>query len=189
MAIKPNINAEKCAEEIKSFIEKKKFDCVDYSYINIEIYPPDSEDYPEIRKFSNQWKKFLDEADSAVDTQQIDEEPGQISYADLLKKYSPEVAPALAEFDKTTNAVADLVNNDKAFWDHLRDVILPLYEKSPYYQTWQDERWKAIALSYDPTALDVKTTEMWTNSKTGERIRGDVKSTTIYPAGFIVKIL
>jgi len=168
----PNFDMKKMAAEIKKYIESKKFDLVDYSYVEIECYPPqDEKDFPETTKFSAQWQKFHDDCDAALND--VSEEPGEISYKEVLAKYSPELLRGLEEYDKATNAVAEIVNSDHEFWNKIRDIVLPLYEKSPYYKEWKDKRWRTISLSYDPIPLEVKTTQMWTNPRTGERIRGD----------------
>lgn len=184
--MKPNnVDTQKMAEEIKKFIQAKKFDCVDYGYTQIEIYPPNSEDYPETRKFSAQWAEFFDNAEKALAL--CTEEPGEITFGEVLAKYSPNMDGDLEAFDEQTAAVASAVNSDAKFWEDLRGVVLPLYEKSPYYDEWKT-RWKSVSISYDPTSLDVVTTQMWTNKKTGERTRGEKIRATEYPAGFIVKI-
>ncbi len=188
MSIKPEIDIEKAASEIKKFLESKKFDLVDYSYVNIEAYPPPNDhNYPELKKFSEQWAAFFEEADAVLND--VNEEPGQATFQEVLAKYSPTLGEDLALFDNMTSALADAVNSDKAFWNNLREIVLPLYEKSPYYEEWKNNRWKAISLSYDPTPLEVKTTQMWTNQETGERIRGEVVRTSEYPAGFVMKVL
>lgn len=185
MLTRPSINTGKMADEIKEFVDKKKFDMIDYSLVNIEAYPPNSDEYPETKKFSDQWAAFFEEAEKALaDTE---DEPGKITFSAVLEKHSPELAKSLAEFDNATAAVAAAVNSDSVFWEKLRGTVLPLYEKSTYYEQWK-ERWRSISIAYDPTPLQVVTTQMYTNKKTGERIRGDVLRTTEYPAGFTVKI-
>lgn len=188
--IRPDVDSRNAADEIKRFLDSKKFDLVDYSYVNIEAYPPpNDDDYPELKRFSAQWAAFFDEADKVLNNPDIIEEPGQSSFIEVLGKYSPTMAQDLAEFDDATSHVAELVNTDQEYWSNLRQIILPLYEKSPYYNEWKGNRWKAISLSYDPTPLEVRTTQMWTNKETGERIRGELLRTTEYPAGFILKVL
>lgn len=187
MPTRPDINPEIVANEIKTYISDKKFDLVDYSYANIETYPPpDCDNYPEIRKFCSQWAKFFDEAEAA--TVDATEEPGEVTFSEVLDKYSPDLADGLKAFDKATQSIEWLVNRDEKFWTELRGIVLPLYEKSPYYEQWKDARWKTISLSYDPTPLEVKTTQMWTNQRTGERIRGEEIRSTEYPAGLVVKV-
>lgn len=184
---KPDFDTKAMAEEIKKFVEAKKFDLVDYSYTEIECYPPEDEkNYPETTKFASQWKQFLDDTDDALN--EVEEEPGEVSFKEVLAKYNPSLLVGLEEFDKATNAVSEIVNADAEFWNKLREIVLPLYEKSPYYKEWRENRWRAISIAYDPTPLEVKTTQMWTNSRTGERIRGEELRTTSYPAGFIVKV-
>lgn len=184
---KPTVDIEKVATEIKKFMDVKKFDSVDYSYTNIEVYPPpESDDYPEIKLFSKIWSDFFKEADKVL--MDSAEEPGNVTFKEVLDKYSPELATALNDLDEITAKVAEAVNSDRKFWDNLREIVLPLYERNAYYEDWK-KRWNSIALAYDPTPLEAKTTQMWTNKETGERIRGDVVSSTVYPAGFVVKIL
>ena len=183
---KPEVDIAKMAAEIKTYLDSKKFDLVDYSYVEIECYPPNSEDFPETAKFSKQWQKFLDDADAVLND--VPEEPGETSFKDVLAKYSPNLLVGLEAFDSATNAVAAAVNEDKQYWKTLQEIVLPLYEKSQYYEQWKAERWKGISLSYDPTGLEVKTTQMWTNTRTGERIRGEELRTTEYPAGFVIKV-
>ena len=198
MPIKPSVDIQKMADEIKHFLDSKKFDLVDYSYPTMECYPPpNSEQYPETTKFAALWAAFFEEADKAfahLDLPEEDHEtdseeiPGKVTLEDMLKKYSPTLAEDIGQFDELTDKVAEAVNQDVAFWTQLREIILPLYEKSQYYEQWT-QRWKAIDLSYDPTPLEVKTTRMWTDPKTNERIRGEILRSTVYPAGFVVKVL
>lgn len=187
MAVKPEVDIEKAATEMKAFIDAKKFDMVDYSYVNIEVYPPhDEEKYPELCKFSKQWSSFFDEAEKALESST--ETPGDLTFTQILAKYSPDLAAGLELFDAKTAQVAAIVNADQQFWEKIRGIVLPLYEKSAYYEQWKDARWKSVDISYDPTPLEVVTTQMWTNKKTGERIRGEKIRTSEYPAGFVVRI-
>lgn len=181
-----NIDPKKVADEMKRYIESKKFDLIDYGYVNVECYPPNSDEYPETKKFAALWFDFFEDAEKALAT--VEDEPGQITFKDVLAKYSPSLADDLEVFDKKTNEVTAAINHDTVFWETLRSVVLPLYERSPHYNDWKEKRWKSVAVSYDPTPLEVRTTQMWTHKKTGERIRGDVLSKTEYPAGFVVKI-
>jgi hypothetical protein len=185
---KPIIDVTAAAKEIEKYLESKKFDLIDFGYVQIECYPPsDSDEYPEIRKFSKAWADFFDKSDEAL-TAMPDDLLGKMKFSEVLTKFDPNLAEDLAVYDKLADEVAKTVNDDAAFWCKLRDAVIPLYEKSPHYEQWK-QRWKAISLAYDPMGMDVKTTQMWTNKKTGERIRGEVLRTTSYPPGFILKVL
>lgn len=159
------------AEEVKKYLDSKKFDLVDYGYVDIECYPPvDPKDYPHIYALREEFEAMFDHADAVTQ----DDGTG----------FPEERAAALEEKCKQ---IGELVNADEVFWEKLRAVIIPLYEKSPHYAEWKT-RWKSIDFVYDPIGMDVTTTQMWTNQDTGERIRGEVVRTTTYPAGFIVRV-
>ena len=65
----PVVDEPKVAEEVKRFIDGTKMDLVDYGTPKIECYPPpDSDDYPETRKFSSQWAAAFDYAEKVIDT-------------------------------------------------------------------------------------------------------------------------
>lgn len=182
----PQIDVEKCGTEIKNFLHKKKFDMIDYSYVDIEAYPsPDDPDYPELAKFAAAQKDFYVEYEKCIvdlpETEEVN------SLKDVMDRLPDNLGQELKQYDDLMAQVEAAVNNDKEFWGELRKVILPLYERSPHFEAWQ-QRWQKIELSYDPIGLDVVTTQMWTNPETGERIRGDVLRKTEYPAGFVVKI-
>jgi hypothetical protein len=179
------VDAKKMAEEVKKYINLKKMDCVDYGFTQIEVYIPRSKKYPEAKKFSDQWLKFFEETDKALNS--VEEEPGTVTFQQVLSKYKPDLAKDLDEFDKKTKEVENLVNNDKKFWKVLREAVIPLYEKSPHFEAWKT-RWQSISLSFDPTPLQVVTTQMWTNKETGERTSGDVLRKTDLPEGFVIKI-
>ena len=153
-----------------------------------ECYPPsnDPEEYPELAKLSQQWLDFFDEIEKPI--QAIEEvQPGDITLDAMLSKHVPAMAPEYKRLNDLVDEVLNAVNSDKAFWDKLREVILPLYNKCKQEKEWQD-RWNKILLIYDPCPLTVKTTQMWTNKKTGERKRGDVIRETELPPGFVMKI-
>jgi hypothetical protein len=183
-----DIDVKKAADEIKKYMEMKKYDLVDYSNDEVQLYPPPtSDDFPEIKKFSALWLAFFDDSDKAM-LGMPDEEVGKGGFAEALGAASPELEVRLKEYDGITKAIEEAVNSDAEFWSKLREEIIPLYEKSLDYEGWQ-QRWKKIELGYDPCGLQATTTQMWTNPETGERTRGEVLHTTDYPAGFIVKIL
>ena len=183
-----DIDVKKAADELKKFIDMKKYDLVDYSLEEIQCYPPpNSEDFPEIGKFSKLWLAFFDDSDKAM-AEMPDDDVGKGDFGQALDASSPELAARLKDYDETTEAIKAAVNEDAEFWRKLREEIVPLYDKSPDYEGWQ-ERWKKIELGYDPCGLQATTTQMWTNPDTGERTRGEVVHSSEYPAGFIVTII
>lgn len=168
----PDVDVAAAAAECKAYLEKKKFDLVDYSFVNIECYPPpDSDEYPLLKSFAAKWTEVFDYADRVV------EDDAGTGFPHLL----------VADFETKTKEIEAAVNSDTEFWTALRSVVLPLYEKSKFYEEWK-RRWNKIDLFYDPIGLEATTTEIFTNKETGERIRGDVKRTTRYDAGFVIRI-
>lgn len=189
------IDTQKMATEVEQFLDKKKFDLVDYSYPAVlqnqrtprpECYlPPLSEEYPETMKMSKQWLDFFDAIGGPINA--APEEPGDTTLEKMLEKYCPELAIEYTWLNQLVSEVLEKINKDTKFWETLRAAILPLYDKSREYDNWK-ERWNSLELIYDPTPLGVKTTQMWTNKKTGERTRGEVIRKTELPAGFVIKI-
>ena len=184
------------AQELEKFLDRKKFDLVDYSYPaeiiddrtpRPEIYPPpESDEFPELKKLCKQWLDFFDEIEQPI--LKAPEDPGDTSLDIMLEKYCPEM---VAEYQRLNQLVTETekgVNTDEKFWEGVRAVILPLYDRSKQAEAWGN-RWKAIQLVYDPCPLTVTTTQMWTNKKTGERKRGGVVRETNLPAGFVMKLL
>lgn len=171
MKKKLEFSYEKAAEEVKKFLDEKKFDLVDYSYVNMEVYPPaDSEEYPHISFLCKEWEEFFNKAD------RLTQDDGS-GFPDEEAK----------ELETKAKKVEKIVNGDDVFWASLRDVIIPLYDRSPHFEAWK-ERWKSVSFLYDPVGMDVVTTQMWTNKETGERTRGDELRRTSYPPGFIIRI-
>lgn len=159
------------AEEVKKFLDSKKFDLIDYGYVDIECYPPvDPKEYPHLCALRDEWEAMFDYADKVTQ----DDGSG----------FPEDRAKCLEE---KCNKIGEIVNEDREYWDKLRAIVIPLYEKSPHFEDWK-QRWQSIEFVYDPIGMDVTTTQMWTNKETGERIRGEVVRSTSYPAGFIVRV-
>jgi len=184
MEPKPNANIEAAADEVKNFLDGKKFELVDWGYWSIECYPdPDDKAMPALQDFARQWEEFFEYAEPLTG------EDGKGFPQELSEEYEHELR-------KIENAV----NSDKEYWAKIQEEILPLYQppigvnldEKPELKAvlgkWQ-ERWKGVSLHYDAMELEVKTTQMWTNKSTGKRRRGDVLSERLMPAGFVVKVL
>lgn len=168
----PEVNIEAAVAELKKYLDEKKFDLVDYSLVNIECYPPsDSDEYPELKSFAAQWTAAFDYAEKVTVN-----DNGEGFPEDVIEK-----------FETKTHEIMDALNSDTAYWTELRSIILPLYEKSKFFSDWK-RRWQKAEVFYDPIGLEATTTEIFTNKKTGERIRGDVVRSTEYKPGFVIKI-
>jgi hypothetical protein len=187
---------EKAASEVKLFLDGKKFDLVDYGYVDIEAYPdPTSEEYSELKKMADEWYSFYNQTDKvvgAISEEMLEEMRKSASggdvMTDILKNSAPDLAQLYEQLKADLASVAQAVTSDAKYWEELRKVIIPLYEKSPHYEAWK-ERWKGIELAYDPIGQETTTTKMFTNKVTGERTRGEVVRRTVRPEGFIVRIL
>lgn len=182
-APKPKIDTEKASQEVKNFIDRNKMNKIDWGTNEIEMYPhPCDESLPELSLFATQWEKFF----AYAETLTIDEDGTGFPKESVSK------------FEAVLKEIEDKVNNDKEYWDRIRSEVMPLYESpkgiEPNPKTmavlekWKN-RWKAVHLFYDVMDLRVRTTQMWTNKKTGERTRGDVISERDLPAGFVIKVL
>ena len=184
--MKENIDVKAVANEIKEFLYGKRFDLVDYSLVEIEAYPPPKDSkYPTIKKLSKAWETFFSASDKA-----LHHAPNNLMgkpFNEILGKYDTGLQAGFKELEETTAAVAEAVNSDREWWDKLRAEIVPLYDRSPHYEAWK-KRWQKVRIIYDPVDMTVTTTRMQTNSKTGERIRGEVVRETDLPAGLVVKV-
>jgi hypothetical protein len=209
----PRIDTARAAAEVKALIDAKKMGLIDYTFVNIEVYPdPNDDGMPELKRFAAMWREFFDYAD------EVTQDDGKDFPDEVARRYEEELAK-----------VAQAVNSDEAWWTALREKVLPLYRKpeieadkatreaaelkrqkmeeldaikhggvsrmrqeremlNKLLDAWQTKRWRSISMFYDPVGMDVTTTQMWTNPKTGERFRGDVLRNTGYPQGFVVKI-
>jgi hypothetical protein len=168
----PEVDVAAAAVECKKYLDSKKFDLIDYSLVNIECYPPsDSEEYPVLNKFASDWNAAFDYAES-------------VTVDDQGTGFPEEIIEA---FEAKTKEIAATVNSDADFWTTLRSIVLPLYDKSKFYDEWK-RRWQKVEIFFDPIGLEATTTEIFTNKETGERIRGDVVRSTQYNSGFVIRI-
>lgn len=171
--MKPQVDVVRAAEEIKKYIDKVKLDHVDYGKPNIEMHPNPEDtpvDMPEVESFVNQWEKLFDKADK------VTEEDGA---------GFPEEEVRL--FEHKINEVSDLVNEDEEFWDALREEVIPLYDRSPEYETWK-KHWKYIKINYDPIPIRVVVTKKTPDPSTG-KIKEEVVSDRVIPPGFVIKVM
>lgn len=168
--LRPDFDIQKAADEIKSFLEEKKMDLIDYGYWNIQAYPhPDDPRYPEFSKFARQWNEFFVFADSHFDEEGLPDE--------------------INEFEEATKKLAAAVNQDRVFWDKIRSAVIPLYERAPNATEWST-RWQNVNIYYYPEELTVTTTQRWRDKNTGALVdKKEVLSKKTYPAGFVVEIL
>jgi hypothetical protein len=167
----PEIDVVKAAGEVKAYLDRKKFDLVDWTYTAMECYPdPHDPDTPELAKFAAMWEEFFDYADGL----QIDNDG---------KGFPNEIAKRYEDLQKT---VEDAVNADGDYWSRIRDEVLPLYvqPKSEKLASWR-ERWKSISLFYDPIGLEVTTTRVLNTGL--DRKRELVRKTNL-PPGFVIKV-
>ena len=181
-----DIDVKATANEVKAYLDDQKMNLVDYSLVEIECYPsPKDSKYPAIKKLSKAWETFFSASDKA-----LHQAPNKLMgkpFDEILGMYNKDLQTEFKELEETTNKVAAAVNEDRTWWDKLRAEIVPLYDRSPHYEAWQ-KRWQKIRIIYDPVDMTVTTTRMQTNSKTGERIRGEVVRETDLPAGLVVKV-
>ncbi len=174
MPVKPEINLDAAAAEIKKHLDDNKMNLIDYGYVNIDLWfdqdDLDGGEYPEIAKFTAHWKAMFDYADQVT----ADDGTG-----------FPNDEFVLLEAD--LKIVEEKVNSDAEYWKKIRDEVIPLYEKSPNYKQWQ-KRWKCVDLFYDPVGLDVTTTEILNNKITGEKTRGKVLRSRTIPEGIVIRV-
>lgn len=170
--IKPDFDMDKIVEEFKRYFDGKKMDLVDYSYVNIQAYPPPKDPaYPEMGKFAAQWERLFEYADETYESEE--------GFPEEL----------VARFEEATREIARRVNEDKAFWEKIRGEIIPLYDKSPYYDEWK-KRWAKIEIFYYPEELAVKVTKRFRNKATGELSQGgEVITEKVMPPGFVINVL
>lgn len=168
----PEVDVVAAANECQRFLDRRKFDLVDYSFINIECYPPPTDSTtPELNKFAKLWEAVFDHAD-------------KVTIGNNGEGFPHELVKT---FDVKTKEIEATVNSNQEYWDELRGIIMPLYAKSGYFEDWK-KRWTKIELFYDPIGMDVTTTEMFTNKKSGERIRGELTRATNLPPGFVIRV-
>jgi len=185
----PNIDVVRMAKEIKSFIDKNKFDHVDYDLKEIEMYPDPRTDlrFPTLKKFfrwllwrppglvefckfCSQWEAMFDYADK------ITQDDG----TGFPKEDAKAFEDMLAEVEKE-------VNNDDEFWKKIKDEVLPIYSHSKD-ETWK-KRWAKVHLFYDPVGITVTTHKKMVNKLTGEVTKRELVRQREIPAGIVVKIL
>lgn len=168
----PRVDVKKAAEECIKFLNFKKLDMVDYGLANIECYvPPNDDTYPELKSFAKQWKKFFDYAE-------------HVTTGNNGEGFPEDVAKT---FESKNAEIEKLINSNDSFWSTIREKIIPLYEKSPHYADWQ-KRWKSVMLFYDPIEMEATSTKVYTDPKTGEKVKSEQISSTLYPEGFVLRI-
>lgn len=209
-----HVDVAAAAAEVKKLIDEQKMDLVDYTRLNLEIWPThDMEKLPELSKFAQKWQAFFDYGD-------------KLCVKDTIKAEHFPQTTAL-EYESKNKEIEDLVNNDGEFWDRIRAVVLPLYEPPEMHlseeqlkqraekdavlrdkdrktyeakmksrtstnkllEAWRTKRWQKIELFFDCLAQDCTTTIIWTNPDTGAKHRGEVFRSTEYPQGFVIKIV
>lgn len=190
MIPKPEVDVEKAANELKEYLDAKKFDLVDYSSWRMQAWPdPYDDKYPELKSFARQWNEAFKYVDSVFEEQGFPEQ-------------------VIKEFEAATEMVADAVNADKGFWAKIREAVIPLYENSKAgentgfrtsvanFDDWKERRWKFVKFFYYPESFQVKTTEGYAikNIKTGEvrkRVlyEDGVITDKTYPPGFVIDVM
>lgn len=175
----PKVDIEKATSEVRTYIDSKKMDLIDWGYEKIESYPdPDDDNLPELKRFAAMWNDFFSYADT------VTEDDGKGFPHEVVERYEAIVSQ-----------VEVAVNSDDDFWSRIRGEVLPLYlppegkKTDPVVAKKWDDRWKKIKFFYDPVGMEVVTTQMWTNKATKERKRGDVIRKRKLPPGFVIRIL
>lgn len=188
---RPDVDVVKCAEEVKTYLRRERFNLVDSDKRDIEALPsPDDPSMPELCKFRGQHEELF----AYISTLEV---------ADDGKGYPFELAE---EFRTVVAAIEREVNSDHAFWDELRQEIIPLYGKirvtrekdgsmtfkeldDPMASYW-NQRWRSSEIFYDPIPQGVETTMQYKNHMTGEVKKGTKKviSKKVVPAGFVIRI-
>lgn len=188
---KPDVDAERIAEELKAFVNERKLDHVDYEYFEIEMYPdPRSEKLSfaglrrifrrlfrrrmgllEFAKFCSQWEALFDYADK------ITQDDGTGFPAEDVKLFEDKLAE-----------IQVVMNRDEAFWKMIQEEVLPIYVHSKDYEKVWKNRWRAVKLFYDPVGITVTTHKKMVNRLTGEVTERKLISKRDIPAGIVVKI-
>ena len=170
---KPRASSSRMAKELMSFIDEKKMDHIDYDYSKIEMYPdPKSKKTPTFRRFCRQWELLFDYADK------ITQDDGTGFPEDLV-----------SSFQNKMKEVEKIINEDKGFWNKLREEVLPIYVHSKDYENVWKKRWKAVDLFYDPVGITVKTHKKVVDKNTGEIKERTLISQREIPAGIVIRIL
>jgi len=188
---KAEVDVLKCAEEVKAYIQREKFNLIDSDKTAIEAWPaPDDPSTPELCRFRDQHEDLF----AYISTLEV---------ADDGTGYPFELAN---EFKSVVAAIEREVNSDHRFWEELREEVIPLYGKmrvtrekdgSMSFKEIDDgrdshwsKRWKSAELFYDPIPEGVKTTMKYKNYRTGEMKAGSEKtiSDKVIPAGFVIRI-
>lgn len=185
---KPEVDVTKCAEEVKAWLRREKYNLIDTDKVLVEGWPdPDDPDTPELSKFRTQHEDMF----AYISGMEIDDDG---------KNYPHDMAN---EFKAVIASVENAVNSDSAFWSALRDEVLPLYGKISFLRKkdggvdfketpskeWE-KRWQKVSLFYDPLASRVVTTLRYKDKKTGEFKEGQkTVSDREIPAGFVIKVI
>lgn len=185
---KPDVDATKCAEEVKAWLNREKYNLVDSDKALVEGWPePDDPETPELSKFRTQHEDMF----AYIAGMEIDDDGTGYPH-DLTDSFKSVIAE-----------IEDKVNSDAGFWEALREVVLPLYGKISFSRKkdggvdfketpskdWE-KRWKKVSLFYDPFASRVVTTLRYKNNKTGEFKEGQkTVSDREIPAGFVIKVI
>ena len=192
MQIKPDVDIEKCAAEVKAYLNREKYNLIDSDSTGIEAWPrPDDPDMPETCKFRDQHEELF----SYISTLEIDDDG---------KGYPTELAD---EFRAVVKRVKEAVNSDGEFWAKLREEVIPLYGKVRFTRQkdgkmtftnlddgkkspWNN-RWKSIDFFYDPFGMGLKVDMKYKDARTGKVKEGSEKQITdrSIPAGFVIRVL
>ena len=177
----PSVDVKKIANEIKLYIDKKKLDHVDYDYVEIEMYPspiPSGSlgkdglpDMPEFCKFCAQWEAVFDYADKVTQSNGVGFPNDEVNL-----------------FEDTLGEIQKEVNNDAAFWQKIKDEVLPIYVYSKDYDKLWKNRWASVTLFYDPVGITVTIHKKMVNKLTGEVTKRELIHQREIPAGIVVKI-
>ena len=192
MPPKPDVDVEKCAGEVKAYLDREKYNLIDSDSTGIEAWPrPDDPEMPEMGRLREQHEEFFAFAAGL----EIDDD-GKGCPTELRE-----------EFQSVVKRIKEAVNSDMGFWARLREEVIPLYGKVRFTRhkdgkttftnlddgkksPWS-KRWKSIDLFYDPFGMGVKVDMKYKNLRTGEVKEGSEKQITdrSIPAGFVIRVL
>jgi hypothetical protein len=190
----PDCNVNELAFELKKFLDLKKIDLVNPTCPDIQCFPPpDDDEYPETKKFSEQMANFFSFVDEAL----VDADE-----AEAIAKIG-EDGEWSKPFDDIMAQASKLIYEDPEFWPRIRETVIVLYKPTkviknsdgemiflpdPTPSPW-DLRWKKVKVWYDPDDLPITVVRKMVNKNTGEVVTSDIFEEKIQPGGLVIDIL
>lgn len=188
-------SAKEVAVEMKEFFIKNVYDLVDYNIANIQcLIVPDKKMKATIWA-ANRWVKWWDKSSEAlgeISEAELDvvfkeaKDKGEDPHVVIMKKYIPKLYEEKVKYDEFDQEITNIINNDESLWNQIRQTVIPLYEKSQYFEQWKT-RWKKVSLKFDPVEMTAKTTKLMKNQK-DEIVSSEIFRLENYPEGYFLEV-